>query len=183
MAKKPKPCTEDGCELPKVRWSNVRCGWHWLLRQPIETQIHAAAWRLDQVPEGQRRPRVPKSEWPQGYRWCAGCQTMVPLFYVSGSRCKACSSRAQHGRHVEETYGLTTEGYAALLAAQGGRCAICWGVPRTKRLAVDHDHTSGAVRGLLCSRCNHDLLGAAHDDVEILRRAVAYLESPPWSQM
>jgi hypothetical protein len=35
------------------------------------------------------------------------------------------------------------------------------------------------VRGVICKRCNHDLLGAAHDDIEILKRAIAYLESPP----
>ena len=44
------------------------------------------------------------------------------------------------------------------------------------RLAVDHDHTTNAVRGLLCSKCNHELLGAAHDSLELLERAVAYLK-------
>jgi Recombination endonuclease VII len=41
-----------------------------------------------------------------------------------------------------------------MLAEQGGGCAICGAEPKTKRLHVDHDHKTGAVRGLLCFRCN-----------------------------
>jgi hypothetical protein len=104
---------------------------------------------------------------------------MVPLAYCSGSRCRACASRASHGASIEKTFGLSATEYARLFKLQGGRCAICRARPRSKRLAVDHDHATGVVRGLCCKRCNHDLLGAAHDDVEILRRAVAYLECPP----
>ena len=77
-------------------------------------------------------------------------------------------------------FGLTPEGYDTLLAAQGGGCAICstrdpggrWGT----HFAVDHDHDSGSVRGLLCSRCNV-MLGNAKDDPERLRAAASYLES------
>lgn len=47
------------------------------------------------------------------------------------------------------------------------------------RLAVDHDHRTGEPRGLLCKRCNHDLLGSGHDDIKFLYRAIAYLLFPP----
>jgi len=56
-----------------------------------------------------------------------------------------------------EIYGLTEETYMKLLADQNGGCAICGkteGNKRRKRLAVDHDHESGIVRGLLCTTCN-----------------------------
>lgn len=50
--------------------------------------------------------------------------------------------------------GVTDEEYARLLAAQDGHCALCPNTPKTRRLHVDHDHTTGRVRGLLCFRCN-----------------------------
>lgn len=185
--RKPKPCVEDGCDLPKVKWSAKWCGWHWSARQPIEVQVHAALWRLEQTPADQRRARVPNREWPAGYRWCAGCQTMAPLWYCQGSRCKACASRASHGQHIQRTYGLSQEDYDALLAWQGGRCYICRKVPRgNRRLAVDHDHISGAVRGLLCANdewgCNRAVLGVIQD-LEMARRVVAYYEMHPLDRM
>lgn len=53
--------------------------------------------------------------------------------------------------------GVNDERYATLLAAQSGGCAICGRPPKTRRLHVDHDHATGAVRGLLCHRCNRAL--------------------------
>lgn len=53
--------------------------------------------------------------------------------------------------------GVTDEQYERLLAAQGGRCALCPATPKTRRLHVDHEHRSGLVRGLLCHRCNRGL--------------------------
>ena len=44
-----------------------------------------------------------------------------------------------------------------LLAEQGGVCAICGNPPKTRGLSIDHDHKTGAVRGLLCFRCNRAL--------------------------
>lgn len=187
MAKKPKPCVEEGCALPKVKWSAKWCGWHWSAKQPIEVQVHAALWRLDRTPEDQRRARVPEREWAPGCRWCAGCQSMVPLWYCSGSRCKACASRANHGQHIQRTYGLSQEDYDRLLKWQGGRCYICRKVPRgNRRLAVDHDHASGAVRGLLCANdewgCNRAVLGVIQN-LEMAQRVVAYYEMHPLDRM
>lgn len=99
-------------------------------------------------------------------------------------------SEAQHGRHVEQTYGITPEEYRKLYEAQGGRCAICLkGSGKFKRLAVDHDHNCRqghertvacrkCVRGLICpTRCNQILLGRY--DRDTLQRAVEYLDRPP----
>ena len=58
-------------------------------------------------------------------------------------------------------------------AAQDGRCAICGAV--SGRLFVDHCHTTGNVRGLLCVACNN-ALGQFRDSVSALRRAIDYLE-------
>lgn len=177
---KPRACREPGCPFPCVPRKRS-CSWHWIATRPIAEQLEAAARRLARTPEAERRARVPAAEWPDGGRWCSGCQSFIPNFYVSGSRCRACASKASHAGATKKKYGIDGDEYDRLLKLQGGRCAICRCLPRTVRLAVDHDHATGAVRGLCCSSCNHDLLGAAHDDVEILRRAVAYLEAPPAS--
>lgn len=80
--------------------------------------------------------------------------------------------------NLRTRYGITLEEYDALLTAQGGRCAICGTDSpgrRVKFFAVDHDHRTGAVRGLLCQLCNQ-ALGQWRDAPAILRRAIAYLE-------
>lgn len=53
--------------------------------------------------------------------------------------------------------GVTPDEYERLLAAQDGHCALCPSVPKSRRLDTDHDHRTGAVRGLLCHRCNRTL--------------------------
>ncbi len=69
---------------------------------------------------------------------------------------RAAWHREDHKRRRLARHGLTQETYDAMLAAQGGGCAICggtdwgrWGTP-----AIDHDHDTGEVRGLLCMTCN-----------------------------
>lgn len=163
------------------------CKWHWYLRQPIEVQVRGAEARLKKaLSEGVNRPRVPKEEWPLGERWCSGCQSFIPLFYCTGSQCKACRSRANHQAHIEATYEITEAEYRRLLELQGGRCYICQRVPRSRRLAVDHDHETNEVRGLLCADsrrgCNHAVLGNIKD-LAMAKRIVAYLEDPPMARM
>lgn len=80
-------------------------------------------------------------------------------------------------KRIEKVYGLTVEQFEALWAAQGRRCAICWRPVRVRRPAVDHDHETGEVRGLLCRKCNYDLLGFY--SVAALIRAARYLMKPP----
>lgn len=175
-----KPCRIETCLLPKETPSH-HCAYHRLQREPIERQISAARLRLASVPEDARLTRVAAEMWPPGFRFCAGCQSVVPRFYTSGSRCSACASEAGHSAMIERTYDLTAVQYSALLELQDGRCAICRARPRSQRLSVDHDHRTGRVRGLLCSRCNHDLLGAAHDSLDLLDASVFYLRTPPAS--
>ena len=174
---KVRPCKKD-CGYPALKGRQF-CKWHALMRQSSDEQAAAANRRLLLVPEEARQPRVSAKSWPDGERWCSGCQSFVPLFYCSGSRCKACASAASHARRLEDNYGIDTSTYRRILARQGGRCAICRNTPRTIRFAVDHDHKTGEVRGILCKRCNHDLLGGAHDSPTLLWRALGYLLFPP----
>lgn len=135
------------------------------------------------VPEPLRRKRSKALEAlaPAETSWCAGCQSFRDLvdFGKGSTRCRACASAKAHATMIEKTYGLAATGYDELLERQGGRCAICRSKPKSKRLAVDHDHATGAVRGLLCSRCNHDLLGSAWDSLALATALWHYLNTPP----
>lgn len=80
------------------------------------------------------------------------------------------------GYYFKHKYGITWERYLEMLAAQGGKCAVCRHPCSTHgRLSVDHCHTFGTVRGLLCQRCN-SALGLMEDDPARLRAAADYLE-------
>lgn len=78
--------------------------------------------------------------------------------------------------------GITGPRYDAMLEAQSGVCLVC-GQPETavgrggglRTLCVDHDHVTGAIRGLLCRNCNV-ALGIVHDSIPTLRSMIAYLE-------
>lgn len=84
---------------------------------------------------------------------------------------------------MQATYGLAEGDYDRLYQYQGGVCAGCRrATGRTKRLAVDHHHATGEVRGLLCGPCNQ-VLGRYRDDPSTLQRLIDYLMSPPARQM
>ena len=93
------------------------------------------------------------------------------------NQCKSCRSIKQ----LERTYGITRKEYEDLLKKQEGRCAICNTKTPSKdksfkRLFIDHCHTTGKVRGLLCSTCNQGL-GLLKDDMNLLNNAILYLKN------
>ena len=74
-------------------------------------------------------------------------------------------------------YGLTIDAFDTLLKSQEGLCAICRSLTvRPEHLVVDHDHSDGAVRGLLCTSCNTGL-GLFKDSRGRLLRALRYLKA------
>lgn len=74
-------------------------------------------------------------------------------------------------------HGIPADAFDKLNAIQGGKCAICGGAGNgKKRLAVDHDHETGKVRGLLCGWCNRGL-GYFRDEHSLLSKAIAYLSA------
>jgi hypothetical protein len=84
---------------------------------------------------------------------------------------------AEHRRRGRlKAYGLTPEEYEAMSAEQGHACKICKQGPvgRGQGLHVDHDHMTGRVRGLLCTRCNL-MIGCALDDPKVLEAGVRYI--------
>ncbi len=75
--------------------------------------------------------------------------------------------------HLRNCYNLSEKDFLALLHKQQNRCAICE-TEFEKTPAVDHDHATGLVRGLLCLICNSSL-GGFKDDPRILTNAISYL--------
>jgi hypothetical protein len=82
------------------------------------------------------------------------------------------------GEHRKARYLLSADGYNQMVADQGGRCAICAEAPNGKGplsvLHVDHDHSTGAVRSLLCQKCNTGL-GCFKENTALLIKAHLYL--------
>lgn len=132
-------------------------------------------------------------------RRCNACGELKPLsaFYrkvrgVGGrdGRCKECRRKlrdmqATRDRHLRNTYGITLAEYEGMLHSQGGVCAICkepegqmGGRHGTAALslAVDRDHTTGCVRGLLCSRCNQGVGFFMHNRNRLVA-AIHYLDA------
>lgn len=81
--------------------------------------------------------------------------------------------RARKDSRLRASFGIGVDEFDAILAAQGGGCAICGG---KQRLHVDHCHDAGHIRGILCSECNLGL-GKFHDDADRIERAALYLRA------
>lgn len=84
-------------------------------------------------------------------------------------------------QHVKRLYNLDADTYLGMVLKQENLCAICGNVETSKNkngdvrpLCVDHCHTTGKVRGLLCNKCNA-LLGHANDDISVLENSIKYL--------
>jgi Recombination endonuclease VII len=93
--------------------------------------------------------------------------------------CKPCFVEKSRPSVRKRRYGLALAEYDNLLLRQNGKCAICKRPPYTKKgLVVDHCHRTGAIRGILCSRCN-SALGLLDDDPALVEQALAYLRLSP----
>lgn len=87
------------------------------------------------------------------------------------------TAEIQRNSKMKAMYGITAGEYDTMYSEQGGRCAIC-GTHSTefnRRLAVDHCHTTGKVRALLCTNCN-TAIGKLNDDIDLFHKAINYLE-------
>jgi hypothetical protein len=85
-------------------------------------------------------------------------------------------ARDKHKKLVSK-YNITLEQYLDMHEMQGGTCAICElpEIVQGRDLAVDHDHSTGKVRGLLCSKCNRGI-GMFNDDAKTIKKAMMYVQ-------
>jgi len=89
-------------------------------------------------------------------------------------KCKECDKDVSLKSQLMHSYGITVEEYDEMFITQDERCLICNNKSK-KRLSVDHDHNTGKVRGLLCSKCNTGI-GMFGDDYHLVLRASEYLK-------
>lgn len=192
MTKAERTCAIPGCQRPW--WARDWCNTHYQRWQksgdPLKTSDSPSATRTQDNPDGTRT--------------CSKCSTAKDItefayspHCLRGRRgtCKACVSADEKLRdkshrdsatyeykrreRFRRKYGITIAEYEQMLTSQQGLCAICRkpdaGWNRGNVMVVDHDHVTGAVRGLLCHWCN-SLLGQARDNVDVLTAAIAYLQ-------
>ena len=123
---------------------------------------------------------------------CRICKQTLPLdsFYRGRLDCKSCHLKKKRDsydpnktadKHLKQKYGISLAEYNQMLEDQEGVCAVCkrFSVDRSdthKRMPVDHCHTTGKVRAILCNRCNL-ILGKAEDSIELLNNLSNYLST------
>lgn len=179
-------CALDGCG-EVFTWSSRNA------KQECCSKSHymKKRWR-DQHP-------IPERLLPEDMRECTGCGEVKHRLEFSpsvwgrgGTRCRSCmaiyearwskenrerksaASRRYRSRLLLREYGAPSDDLDVLIAAQGGLCACC-GQPPTvgKGFHIDHDHSTGRYRGLLCHRCNARFYEGA--DLNWFLQAITYL--------
>lgn len=156
----------------------AKAGW----KQPSKEAVRNRATQRRRARGMKERPPT----WDaQGRRRCPRCDSYFDLSDIKGGYCLTCLPLKRRDGALRLKYGITRERYEQILLEQDNCCAICLRKFTKDRVPqVDHDHsccpgekTCGeCIRGVLCRRCNHVLLGAANDDPQLLRRAADHVE-------
>lgn len=125
----------------------------------------------DKYPQGKFNPKP-----------CRKCGTEFSPNAPSQLYCSTdCAAEAQQDAYYKRNYGIEVGDWNTLYEKQGGKCYICEGEgflmkeEHQAKLMVDHCHTTGKVRGLLCHNCNR-ALGLLGDNTDRLKKAIQYLE-------
>lgn len=149
-------------------------------------------WRLRKYGSPVEPQTKKQKLFKEGKSYCPSCKQIKSIDSFNKDRrtvygitayCKDCIKRKNEKNTIRNTnnylkyqYGLTLEEYNNLSQKQNNQCRICNKSEKEnkKRLAVDHNHTTGEIRGLLCSSCNQGL-GKFYDSVQLLNNAIKYL--------
>lgn len=169
-------CRAVGCTGAKPagrgRQYCVECSAQAKERKRVDAIRRSKEWREANQERARARDRARYIQTAETHR-----NRAREWYYANPDRVQAqrVKKRANRAPRVNQ-YGIKVADYDQMLAAQGGACAICARTENGKRrfFDVDHDHATGAVRGLLCNRCNR-MLSNALDDVALLSKAIDYL--------
>lgn len=141
---------EERCE--RRRQKNAEKSRRWRAANPEKHREQVAAWEAANPDKVRGYRRKASSNYNEAHRAERRAQ------WREWARKDRASHPDKHRRKaLARLYGITQEEYVHMLAVQGGHCAACTRTPEQERhgvLHVDHDHTTGVVRGLLCHRCN-----------------------------
>lgn len=194
--KPPPQCSVDGCEHPVqargwcnthyatwYRHGDVRKGAAAPRRYVPRDAKSRHCTRCGEEKDRENFPISPRTG--RMHKWCFACIEKYNEIHQRQQNVDAAYARRldkvreyRMGKALEQ-HGLTMEGYLAMVEKQGDRCAICRTETcdpsgRMTRWCIDHDHVTGAVRGLLCRACNLGL-GSFSDDVAKMRAAIEYI--------
>lgn len=121
--------------------------------------------------------------YPTGKAYtCKTCQSEMRNRWIKDDDARYRESNRRAG--LKYKFGMTIEQFDKMLADQGGCCAVCKttnpngeGIEngKNKQFSIDHDHTTGKIRGLLCNKCNR-CLSFMQDSVTVLTKAITYLK-------
>ena len=137
------------------------------LTKKEKARLRTARWRARYPERAKASQKASNAKNPKG----AAARSMR---WTKNNPTKARKSNRRY--KIKLHFGISLEAYDALLEVQNNHCALC---PKTakengRRLAVDHDHSTGRIRGLLCVVCNHGL-GALGDTEAGLLKALEYI--------
>jgi hypothetical protein len=119
-------------------------------------------------------PNKEKTHCPEGHEYAGDNLYVHPT--TGARRCLTCHAKTTKEWRLKNLYDLSFNQYEAMLEDQDNACKICAKSFDELPPVVDHDHATGAVRGLLCTNCNTGL-GQFLDSVESLENAISYLKS------
>lgn len=183
----PRPCATCGVDFRPYRNYQLACSRSCANRLRRESGPQSP-WAMDRecVCRNCARTFIARTTTP--HRLCSSCRPVAEA--AAKARKNAARRLESHPDPTERRkknlannlrqYRITLEQFETMRDAQGNRCAICGdppdpnGVKAASRLHVDHDHTTGAIRDLLCGRCNQGV-GFFRDDPGLLQAAAAYI--------
>lgn len=116
-------------------------------------------------------------KYTDGYHYrCRPCENLYTKEWRFNNKEK--SSYFVWRSNIKRNFGITAEQYKEMFDRQEGKCAICEKHQDIlkRRLAVDHNHFTGEIRGLLCTYCNHRVVGR-HRDGNLLRKIADYVDA------
>lgn len=169
-------------QVPSARWESIVARMEGVVgqRNVWHRGIPEVEWYADKL-----RPSL------SGGLLCSSCRYVLPRTreFFKANRLERAGGRITTSSCVScergRGYGLKGNELEALITKQRGLCAGCGELPLNGRwagFAIDHDHATGAVRGLLCSKCN-GVLAYVQDRSSVLQGLQDYLHEPPYAVM